>query len=291
MNRMAKVLGQQGLRVVLLVAILVGSGVFLGLAAGYPLRQLRFEESDAQRLDQSRLAGTVDPADAVVAPSDLPMGWEPGDPALGALGLLGAQFCGEDVTLPTALSETATAVFVNPADDSFLVAQAVRLDRWQSARDYVDDVGDAIATCDQFFRVGLDGAQVQVDISEGEGDPPVTDYVSRSFVSNDGDSVQTWSMMAVGDVVVSLLYGGPTRSQQGLLSDLEERILIRVDPEDFAPGGAPTTTEAVDEEPADPTATTVLEGGAADESETPVDPGVETTLPAGAAVEPVDPPG
>ncbi|MFN7150669.1 MAG: hypothetical protein ACK4V6_14490, partial [Microthrixaceae bacterium] len=61
---MAKVLGQQGLRVVLLVAVLVGSGVFLGLAAGYPLRQLRFDESDAQRLDQSRLAGMVEPADA-----------------------------------------------------------------------------------------------------------------------------------------------------------------------------------------------------------------------------------
>ncbi|MFN7151737.1 MAG: hypothetical protein ACK4V6_19940, partial [Microthrixaceae bacterium] len=153
--------------------------------------------------------------------------------------------------------------------------------------DYVDDVGDAIATCDQFFRVGLDGAQVQVDISEGEGEPPVTDYVSRSFISNDGDSIESWSMMAVGDVVVSMLYGGPTRSQQGLLSDLEERILIRVDPEDFAPGGVPTTTEATDEDPADPTATTVLEGGAADESETPVDPGVEPTPPEGA----VGPPG
>lgn len=287
MNRVAKALGQQGLRVVLLVAVLVGSGVFLGLAAGYPLRQLRFDESDAQRLDQSRLAGMVDPADAVVDPADLPMGWEAGDPALGALGLLGAQFCGEDVTLPTALSETATAVFVNPADESFLVSQAVRLDRWQSARDYVDDVGDAIATCDQFFRVGLDGAQVQVDISEGEGEPPVTDYVSRSFISNDGDSIETWSMMAVGDVVVSMLYGGPTRSQQGLLSDLEERILIRVDPEDFAPGGVPTTTEVTDEDPADPTDTTVLEGGAADESETPVDPGVEPAPPEGA----VEPPG
>jgi hypothetical protein len=137
-----------------------------------------------------------------------------------------------------------------------------------------------VGECEQFFRTGLDGSRVQVDIDDGTSEPPITDYVSRSFVAQDGESVQTWSMMAIGDVIVAILHGGPARPPEGLLSDLEDTILIRVDPEDFAPGGvAPSTTSTT--EPADPTATTVLEGGAADESETPtVPPPVEDSEPA-----------
>lgn len=280
MTRLVALLGKQGARVVLLLVILGASGVFLGLAAGYPLSKVQFEESDAVRLDQSRLAGEVDPASAVITLADLPIGWEEGDPALAGFGLLGADFCGEEVPLPTALSDVETAVFVNPTDASFLIVQAVRVDRWQSAKTYVDDVTSAVGECEQFFRTGLDGSRVQVDIDDGTSEPPITDYVSRSFVAQDGESVQTWSMMAIGDVVVAILHGGPARPPEGLLSDLEDTILIRVDPEDFAPGGvAPSTTSTT--EPVDPTATTVLEGGAADESETPtVPPPAEDSEPA-----------
>jgi hypothetical protein len=270
-TRLLTALGKQGARVVLLLAILVVSGVFLGLAAGYPVSRIQFEESDAVRLDQSRLAGEIDPAQAVVVQSDLPIGWDPGDPALAAFGLLGAEFCGEEVPLPTVLSDVEASVFANPGDQATLISQAVRVDRWQSARDYVDDVAEAVGECDRFFRTDLDGSRVRVDIDEGTASPPITDYVSRSFVAEDGSSVQTWSMMAVGDVVVVLLHGGPARPREGLLSDLEDRILVRIDPEDFAPGGvAPSTTSTT--EVLDPTATTVLEGGAADESETPAVP-------------------
>jgi hypothetical protein len=268
MSRILTALGKQGARVALLLVILGLSGVFLGLAAGYPVSRIQFEESDAVRVDQGRLAGQVDPAQAVVAQGDLPLGWDPGDPALGAFGLLGSQFCGEEVPLPTALSDTETAVFANPADDAFLISQAVRVDRWQSARDYVDDVGEAVGGCDRFFRTDLGGTRVRVDIEEGTGTSPITDHVSRSFVAEDGSSVQVWSMMAVGDVVVVLLHGGPARPREGLLSDLEDRILARVDPEDFAPGGVAPTTTSTTTTVVDPTATTVLEGGAADESAT-----------------------
>lgn len=289
MSRLAKVLGQQGLRVVLLVAILGFSGVMLGLAAGYPVSRIEFEDSDAVRLDQGRLAGEVDPAAALVIAEDLELGWEPGDPALGAFGLLGAEFCGESVALPTALSDTETAVFANPSDESFLISQAVRLDRWQSATDYVRKVSSAVGSCEQFFREGPDGSRVQVDITDGEGTPPITDYVTRTFVTEDGGSLQTWSMMAVGDVVVMLMYAGPTRSQEGLLSTLEERILARVDPEDFAAGGV-TTTTSTSTTVLDPGGTTVLEGGAADETEgidAPVEPPTGDLPPADEA----EPPG
>ena len=68
MKRLAALAGKQGARIVMLVAILAVSGVFLGLAVGYPLSKVSFEESDAVRLDQSQLAGQVDPADAVLVP-------------------------------------------------------------------------------------------------------------------------------------------------------------------------------------------------------------------------------
>ena len=271
MNRTAALAGKQGARVILLVAILGVSGVFLGLAVGYPLSKVSFEESDAVRLDQSRLAGQIDPADAVLVQTDLPLGWEPGDPGIAAFGILGSDFCGEQVPLPTQLSDLETAVFSNEPDSSVLIAQAVRVDRWQNARTYIDDVSSAVEECDRFFRTGLDGSRVRVNIDDGTSQPPVTDYVSRRFVAQEGTSVQTWSMMAVGDVVVALLYGGPARPQEGLISDLEDKLLVRLDPEDFAPGGvAPSTTSTVAE--VDPTATSVLEGGAADESEVPTVP-------------------
>ncbi len=270
MKRLAAHLGQQGLRVVLLVGIIAASGLGLGLAAGYPVSQIQFEESDAVRLDQSRL-DDVDPELAVLGPLDLPLGWEPADPAVTAFGILGADFCGEAVPLPTAVSAVEATAFSEPADDALVISQAVKVDRWQSARSYVDDVADAVGSCDRFFRTDVDGQRVQVDIRAGTNDPPITDHVSRTFVAADGESVQTWSIMAVGDVLVGLLYVGPTRPQQGFLASLEDGILIRLAPAEFAPGGVAPTTEVPDD---DTTGTTVLEGGAADETDTPA-PGAD----------------
>ena len=74
-----------------------------------------------------------------------------------------------------------------------------------------------------------------------------------------------------------------TKDRRPFLNDRELRtelhayvggILARVDPADFAPGGVPTTTTT---STPDPTATSVIDGGAADESEAeptpPEDPG------------------
>ncbi len=270
MKRLVALLGKQGARVVILLVILGASGLFLGLAAGYPLSKLSFEQSDAVRLDQARLAGQVDPSAALVDDSDLPIGWEPGDPSMSVFGLMGAEFCGEVVDLESPMADVQSAVFANPADSSVLIVQSVRLDRWQSARDYVDDVASAVSECSRFYRSGPDGARVEVLVQEGSGSPPITDHVSRRFVAQDGTSVQSWSMMAVGDVVISILYSGPARPQEGFLSSMEERILARVAPKEFAPDGiAPTTTTAAD---GGGTGTTVLEGGAADETEATLPP-------------------
>lgn len=257
--------GDQLVRAAMLVAIIAASGVALGLAAGYPVSRIEFDESDAVRLDHTRLAGEVDPEAALVTPADLPLTWSPGDPAVGGFGLLGLGFCGEEVQLPTALSGKKVAVYSSPGEQAFLISEAVRVDRWQSARAYVDDVGDSVEACDEFFRSDGQDGRVKVEIGPGMGDPPITDHVARTFVTEDGSSVQVWSLMAVGDVVIALQHIGPERPQEGFLNDLEDKILMRVDPADFAPGGVPASTTSTTT-PSGGTATSVLEGGAADES-------------------------
>jgi hypothetical protein len=262
-NRLLRRSGDQLGRGLLLLAIIAVTGVGFGFAAGYPVSRIEFEDSDAVRLDHTRLAGEVDPEAALVAQSDLPLTWTAGDPAVGAFGLLGLGFCGEEVDLPTTLSSKEVAVFSNPVDQAFLISETVRVDRWQSARDYVDDVADAVRSCDEFFRTDPLGQRIRVKIAEGIGDPPITDHVAHQFIAEDGSSVQVWSLMAVGDVLIALQHIGPERPQEGFLEDVENKILIRIDPEDFAPGGVPTTTTS--SVPTDGTSTTLVEGGAEEE--------------------------
>lgn len=265
-TRIFKRLGQQGLQLGLLALVIGLTGVGVGLAAAYPISRIQFEESDAIRLDQARLAGTVDPANALTTLADLPQTeWAAGDPAVASFGLLGTDFCGEAVKLPTALSPKQAVVFTNASDESILISETIRVDTWQSAKEYVEDVGRAVGECDEFYRTDLAGARVQVDIKDGMGDPPITDYVSKTFVTSDGSGVQVWSMMAVGDVVVSTQYVGPERPQQTLMDNLEGKILLRVAPETFAPGGL-ATDDTTPTTISGGTETTLIEGGAADES-------------------------
>ena len=275
-----KHLGKQGGRFLLLALVIVVTGVGLGLAAGYPVSRVQFQDSDAVRLDQARLAGKVDPELALTAQDDLAIGWEAGDPALSSFGLLGSDFCGETVELPTAVSPKVTEVFAKPADSSVLISEAVRVEDWQSATEYVDSVGKALGKCDQFYRTDLSGNRVQVEIKPGPSDELVTDQVSRRFVASDGSNVQVWSIMAVGDVIVSTDYLGPAAPQKSLLRDLEKKILLRVAPENFALGGAAATSTSLSTSP-EGSPTTVLEGGAADEStgDQPENSASSTTLP------------
>ncbi len=284
MNRLLRRMADQTGRGLLLLLIITVTGVGFGFAAGYPVSRIEFEESDAVRLDQTRLAGEIDPQAALATQADLPLTWTAGDPAVGAFGLLGLGFCGEEVDLPTTLSGKEVAVFSNPVDQSFLISEAVRVDRWQSARGYVDDVTDAVRECDEFFRTDANGERLRVKIDEGMGDPPITDYVARQFIADDGSSVQVWSLMAVGDVVIALQHIGPERPQEGFLNDLENKILIRIDPADFAPGGVPTTTTSTP--PDGGSSTTLVEGGAAEEPVTEPGAGTDTsTVDSGAADE------
>jgi hypothetical protein len=273
----------QTLRVLMLAGLLLLSGAAIGLAAAFPLTFISYDESEATTIDQTRLTGQVDVDQALVTLEDLPRGWEPGDPALGPFGIFNSEFCGEQIDTPTPLSEVHTAVFKNTTNDSVLIAQALHVDKWQSAQSYVNDIDDAVTECDQFYRNGPAG-RTKVDIKEAAEAPLIAnDFVARTYVATDGDGVQEWAVFQVGDVVISVMYSGPTGPEAPFLNGVIRNVLSRVDPEDFPRAGA-NTDNALSGAVTDGSTPSTIDSGAADESEggtgaeTPADPGVTTSI-------------
>ncbi|MFV0317662.1 MAG: hypothetical protein ACK5O2_11970 [Microthrixaceae bacterium] len=268
-------IGNQGARIILLVAIVAIAGMGLGYAAGFPLRYIDYTPSSAVSLDQPSLAGTVDVQAALVAQDDLGEGWVPGDPTLAAFGVLGADVCGEPIETPTPLSSVEAVVWSDETNGAMIIAQALRVDKWSSAEEYIREVTKGLADCDTFFRVDS-GERVKVVSTDIERDPPVTDHVDRRFQSPNG--VQDWSMMVVGDVIIAIQYLAPTPSPEGFMESVERAVLARVAPREFAPGGVAVVTEVPAEPGADPagatsdtappdaTGTTEVDTGAADET-------------------------
>lgn len=233
----------QSLRVLMLAGLLLLSGAALGLAAAYPLTFFSYDESSAVRLDQARLAGQVDVNQALVTLDDLPKGWEAGDANLGPFGVMNSTFCGETVATPNPLSDVRSVVFKDPTNDSLVIAQAMHVDKWQSAKTYINDVGDAMGGCDQFYRTGPAG-QTKIEIRDPAQAPLIAeDYVGATYVDASGTGVQEWALFSVGDVIVSVMHSGPTRPEPPFMNDVIGNVLARIDPTDFAAGGiAPTTT-------------------------------------------------
>jgi hypothetical protein len=258
----SKRFGNQIVRIVLLVALIALSGMAVGYAVGYPLHYVDYEASSAVQLDQAALAGTIEVQKALVSQADLPAGWAPGDAKLGSFGVLGADVCGTAIETPTPLSAKEAAVFTKPGDGSTVIAQALRVDKWKSAEEYVDDVSDELEECETFFRVDGD-RRVKVTSRPIDHPAPVTDHVARIYQSADG--VQVWSMMTVGDVIIAIQYLGPTPPPESFLPEVERAVLTRIDPGDFAPTGAQAGLEA-DATPETTTTVASDAGGAADES-------------------------
>ena len=257
-RRFFRRLGAQTSRLILLAAIIGVSGVALGYALGYPLRYVEYEASAAVALDQASLAGTIEVTDALVSTADLGADWVAGDPALGSFGVLGADVCGEVIETPTPLSPKEAAVWVDETNGARIISQALRVDRWNSAEEYVSDVADELEECDTYFRE-IDGEQIKVTSTDLDRDPPITDHVDRRYQSPDG--VQDWSMMAVGDVIVAIQYLAATPPPESLLRELEDEVLRRIAPGEFSLGGLDPS--ALDPGELDPLAdaTTTVPGG------------------------------
>lgn len=256
----------QGLRLLALAGLLVLSGVAIGLAAAYPLTFVNFNESNATRLDQVTLAGQVDADQALVTLGDLPKGWTAGDAALGGFGMMSTDFCGEKVEVPAPASDMRSAVFSDPTDQAVLIAQAVHVDKWQSAKTYVNDVRDALGRCSSFYRSGPTG-KTKVKIKDPSQDPPIADdFVAATYVDENGSSVQEWAVFVVGDVIISVLHSGPTRPEPPFLNGVIGNVLARVDPKDFAPGGIAPDSATEPDAGGGSNPTTTLGSGAADET-------------------------
>ncbi len=154
-------------------------------------------------------------------------------------------------------------MWVDETNGARIIAQALRVDKWTAAQDYVEEVAAGLEECDTFFRPGAEGT-IKVTSTDVDRDPPITDHVDRRYQSPEG--VQEWSMMAVGDVIIAVQYLASTPPPEGFVAQIEQSILERIDPQEFAVGGS----EAQDllAPGGDPTATTAPLGdtGAADES-------------------------
>jgi hypothetical protein len=247
LKRWAKRLGSQTSRLILLVAIVGVSGVALGYALGYPLRYVDYEASSAIALDQASLAGTIEPTEALVSAEDLGPAWASGDTALG-----------EVIETPTPLSPREAAVWVDGTNGARIISQALRVDRWKAAEEYVSDVAAGLEECDTYFRE-VEGEQVKVTSTDLDRDPPVTDHVDRRYQSPEG--VQDWSMMAVGDVIVAIQYLAATPPPDGLLRELEDEVLRRIAPGEFSVGGIDPATLDPAVDPALTTTSTTAPGG------------------------------
>ena len=246
----------QLLRVLALLLLLAVSGVTVGLLVAFPVSRVQFNTSGAVRLDQANLVGKADAQAALVAQEDLAVDWVPGDEELGAFGVLGSSFCGTTVPLPTGLSNEKVAVFQNPATGSTLISESLRVDKWQAARDYVAAVDRALDDCDEFYQASF-GGPIRSRIEDPPGSQAITDSVGATYRSlEEPPGVTEWSILAVGDLLFAVSVGGPTESSPSFLDTVENRILTRVDPDDFAPSASSTTTSVAN----DPTATTAPPG-------------------------------
>ena len=255
-------------RALMLVLLLVVCGMAVGLVFAYPVSRIKLSEAAAIKLDQGALAGKADADQALVTVDDLDEGWAKGDDRLGTFGVLEGEFCGDRVALPVALSPVRTAVLRSPDSRATLISQAVRVDRWQNAREFVSSVDRAASGCDRFYLTGPKGRSLQ-RVLESTSAKPIDDYTSRVYLSEDGSGAVAWSVFAVGDVLVALEYIGPSRPPEGFLGQLESALLLRLAPEAFAPGGvvpeSTTTTTSAPSGGGGPS-TSVVEGGSADES-------------------------
>lgn len=233
--RRARMIADGLLRVVVLVALIIGSGFAIGYAVGYPLRQLDLGGPPAVVLDQPALAGSFDPALALVRLEDMPKGWQVGDPVLNSFALVGASYCGQSAEVDGQLGDRLTAAFSDPQNAAVVVSEVVRVRRQQDAGGYVREVSSTLDGCPngRFFRVEGD-KRVEVQIIDNRDRQPVEDYDSRLLRPVAGGPVQIVTYFQVGDAIVAIAYNGPPNPPKELLHNVEKEILYRVAPKQFS---------------------------------------------------------
>jgi len=244
-------------RVGVLVAIIATSGLLLGFGIGYPLSKINLDVRSSQQLDHVPLAGTFDPAQALVQQGDLPGNFTQSTESPGFLTLIGSPVCGNTPTVTSPLGDKQTRMFTTGADGQIVVSEVQRFRRPIDANYYIADLARAFDTCagKTFFR-GTGADRVAVKIRPGQPNPPVNDYVSYTLVPEKSGKTQVIVAFQVGDVITAFQFFGPTRPPVKLLDKVQLSILARTVPNLFGAtkgvnGAVPLPTEAT-------TSTTVL---------------------------------
>ncbi len=218
----------------MLVLVVVASGAAVGFALAWPVSQVELDVRSSKQLNHDSLAGTFDPEAALATVEDAPEGWVPGDTSVvGLLGLVGAPICGTTPEPENPVGEPLQAVFRDAAEQEWLISQVIRVRSPRDANQYITDVTSAFDSCSTFFWGGTSGERTKVEIREGQPDPPVTDYVSKTLAATEGGLSRRVSFFQVGNVIVVLQAVGPTRPANAILDDAELGILQRVAPDDF----------------------------------------------------------
>jgi hypothetical protein len=217
-----------------LLAVVVVTGAAAGFALAWPVSQIELDVRTATQLNQDALAGTFDPEAALATAEDAPDGWVPADPsAVGLLGLIGVPICGTTPEGENRVGEPLQSVFRDEGETEWLISQVIRFRSPRDANQFITEVTSAFDSCSTFFWGGAGGDRTKVEIRDGQPDPPVADYVSRTLIATDGGLSRRVSFIQLGSVVVVLQAVGPTRPADSVLDDAELGILQRVAPKDF----------------------------------------------------------
>lgn len=285
-------------RLVLLLAIVVGAGVAAGYAAGFPLSRVKIDTYQATQLDQQYLAGNFDANDALVEQADLPSGFVPGDP--NTIELLkktqqlhigaGASFCGDSPGIGDIVDNRITPqIFTSQDSGLTVVSMVVLFKKAQSANTYIRKLGDIVRGCDHFFRTNGETSE-RINMSDDRKEPPVVDYLNRTLSADKGNEVSEVTFMQVGDSIVELQVVGTSRAPEGFLAKLETSILSRVAPKQFGsqsqidgelplppePATSTTTSPPVTAPPPETTTTTTIKKKAKKAPATTVKPAATT---------------
>jgi hypothetical protein len=236
-------------RFLALLGLVCATGLVAGFAIAWPVSQIQLNVQTQKTLNQEALAGSFDPESGLATVDDVPDGWGPGDlAAAGIASPVGQSICGTTPQMQNSLADPLQAVFQNTTGQELLISQVFRLRSPRDANQYIQDMSDALS-CNSFFTL-TNSQRNKIEVRDGQPDPPISDYVSKTLVASQGGA-RRFAIFQVGNVVMVLTTVGPTVPPDSLVGDAQLGILNRVDSDDF-----PKTVKVAGAKPLPPEATT-----------------------------------
>jgi hypothetical protein len=236
-------------RFLALLGLVLATGLVAGFAIAWPVSQIQLNVRTQKTLNQEALAGSFDPESALATVDDVPDGWTPGDAAAAGLASpVGQSICGTTPQMQNSIADPLQAVFQNSSGKEVLVSQVFRLRSPRDANQYIQDMSDALS-CSSFFTL-TNSQRNKIEVRDGQPDPPISDYVSKTLVASLGGA-RRFAIFQVGSAVVVLTSVSPIVPPDSLIGDAQLSILNRVDPGDF-----PNTVKVAGAKPLPPEATT-----------------------------------